>query len=413
MGSVSFSKRRGPRRLFRSTALALAAAVFILNHCPAMTELRNMPSAVFAESEEELLERIGAYSPKGLSAAVDSQMNERLGTRSAVLFSPLGLPLKSIPVYVGERAGLAPGGDPVGISIRTGGVLIVGVGEFRDRSGKSVSPAASAGLKPGDNIISANGREISSSQELSRLVSDSPEGVELEIEREGKSMTVRLVPLESQDGELRMGAWVRDSTVGVGTLSFYEPDTLAFAALGHPVLDPDTGSLMSVRSGKLVSANILGVTKGRQGSPGELHGTFSDEGQRLGSISANTELGIGGVLEKDAGEQLSRLAVPLAFPDEVRIGDAVILSSASGRIEEYSCRIIRTCRQREPAPKGLVIEITDERLLELTGGIVQGMSGSPILQDGRLVGAVTHVFVNDPRKGYGAYAYWMYKEFGG
>lgn len=167
--------------------------------------------------------------------------------------------------------------------------------------------------------------------------------------------------------------------------------------------------MISVSDGKLVAASILGVTKGRQGVPGELHGTFDSSSAEYGIVSANTELGVFGSASQSC-PLLCGDEIPVAFPDEVHTGEAVILSSASGIVEEYSCRIVKTGRQNAPAPKGIVVEITDRRLIELTGGIVQGMSGSPILQDGRIVGAVTHVFINDPLKGFGAYAYWMYKE---
>lgn len=400
-------------RLIKALSILAAAAIFIINHSPAMIQLREMPEVLFAEDEAALEARIGEYSQKGISVSADAGLDERLDRSSVLLCLPSGLPVRSIPVFIGERPGLAPGGEAVGISIRTRGVLIVGINEFKDINGRNVSPAAEAGLKPGDIVTAVNGIPIASSAELSELIADSPDSTKLEIERGGVKKSIRLTPALSQEGSRKIGAWVRDSTVGVGTLSFFDPASREYAALGHPVLDPDTGTLMEVRNGDLVLAQILGITKGRQGVPGELHGSFSNESEHIGSIIANTELGISGFMETDNEALLSKPALPAAFPDEVKLGEAVLLSSASGRLEEYSCRIIRAGKQSEPAPKGLVIEITDERLLELTGGIVQGMSGSPIIQDGRLVGAVTHVFVNDPKKGYGAYAYWMYKVFGG
>ncbi|MBO4848745.1 MAG: SpoIVB peptidase [Clostridia bacterium] len=403
---------RGPYHL-RILAILFAFSVFALNYSPPAAELRELPGAYYAVSREELVSKLGAsFTARGLAVTADVSGDEKLapGTVSCRLW---GVVLKRVPAYVGERATVVPGGQAVGISIHTDGVLVVGTAAFKNAGGRSVSPAADAGIKPGDVILLVNGEAVSSSQELASAMDGSPLGAELTVLRDGEKRTFAVTPEESAEGGLRIGAWVRDSTVGIGTLSFYDPETDALAALGHAVLDADTGSLLTVRDGELVIANVLGVTKGRQGSPGELHGNFGSGSPKLGRVTENTGLGIFGMMYEGAEELLSGAAVMTAFPDEVHTGPAVIVTSAFGEPEEYSCRIIKTGRQNEPAPKGLVIEITDERLIERTGGIVQGMSGSPILQDGMLVGVVTHVFVSDPKKGYGAYAYWMYKLTGG
>lgn len=395
----------------KTLALIAAFAIFAFNHGGLMSGLRSAPPVYYAESSEGLCEKLnGCFA--GAECSVAAMGGESEALSGSVSFRLFGrLTLKRVPVRISERAELIPGGDPVGLSIYTRGVLIVGTAGFTNAEGRFVSPAEKAGLRPGDAIRSVNGTPVDSSLELQEAVDISSGVVEIDAERDGRSLKAEVTPERDTDGRLRIGAWVRDSTVGIGTLSFTDPGTGTLAALGHAVIDADTGTQLPVSEGRLVAANVLGVTKGRQGAPGELHGTFGSESPVIGSIWSNTELGVFGSAVKipngDGG------VLPVAFPDEVHTGSAVLLSGASGIVEEYSCRIVKTGRQNEPAPKGLVIEIDDERLLELTGGIVQGMSGSPIIQDGRLVGAVTHVFVNDPQKGFGAYAYWMYMVSGG
>lgn len=403
--------RGGARRVLKKTfAVLFSFALLAFNNTAAMRGLRSLPEAVFAETETELYEKLGGLPVGELTVCAVSSGDESLGGRRVALSLPFGVTLREIPAFVGGRPRLVPGGEAVGVSIYTDGVLVVGLSDFVNAEGERTSPASRAGLRPGDVILLVDGEGISSSEELSRKLSRAGNTVRLTIERGGRRSTVTAETERDPSGEARLGAWVRDSTVGVGTLSFFERGTGLMAALGHAAADADTGSLLKVRDGRLVIAGIIGVTKGRQGAPGELHGTFGSASREIGSIDANTELGIFGRLTEEAMELLSAEELETAFPDEVHTGKAELICAASGRAEIYECRILKTERQSEPAQKGLIIEVTDERLLELTGGVVQGMSGSPIIQDGRLVGAVTHVFVNDPTKGCGAYAYWMYRQ---
>lgn len=417
MRFISNIKRHFPSNegILKAVAVLAAFALFALNYGGWMREYRELPEVIYAESDTALSERLGSFSLDGVSVAAVSSGDETLGQGrvSCKLFN--SIPIKSIPVFIGDRACLTPGGEAVGISIYTDGVLVVGVGSFADTDGKKVSPAADADIRAGDIILSINGNPIALSTQLQTELDRVGENAnaKLLIERDGREKEMTVKPVRDESGKYRIGAWVRDSTIGIGTLSFYESSTGKYAALGHPVVDADTGKLLKVRNGKLVLASILGVTKGRQGVPGELHGTFGEYSTQIGNIVSNTELGICGMLNESAAMDLNGVPIWTAFPDEVHVGDATILTAASGEVAEYSCRIIKLGHQNEPVPKGIVIEITDERLISCTGGIVQGMSGSPILQDGKLVGAVTHVFVNDPLKGYGAYAYWMYNGFGG
>ena len=408
------NRRVGFCLLIKTSAVLIAFSLTALNFGRFLTNLRKMPDAFYAESEAELIEKIsGGYSIYPGSISAESTGDERLGNREAVCKLFGRIVLKSVPAVVSQRPILTPGGQPVGISIYTDGVLVVGTGSFISDSGQKADPAKDAGIIPGDVILSVNGSEVATSKDLQNELSRSKGSCVLKIDRNGKRLEISVVPYISEDGSPRIGAWVRDSTVGIGTLSFYDPDTRTAAALGQAVVDSDTGSLLKVKDGKLVLAEIIGVSIGRQGVPGELRGTFGDFSPVIGQINTNTELGIFGSLSEEAFGFLEGNSIETAFPDEVHIGDAVLISCADGQTKEYSCRIIKTGRQNEPQPKGLVIEITDETLLALTGGIVQGMSGSPVIQDGRLVGVITHVFVNEPRRGYGAYAFWMYKRSGG
>ena len=207
----------------------------------------------------------------------------------------------------------------------------------------------------------------------------------------------------SEDGKYHIGLWVRDSTAGIGTLTFYDADTGKFGALGHGITDIDTGTLMSVKSGEKLESDILGVKMSRSGVPGELKGVFS-EGRQLGTIESNTEVGIYGKLEKHAMQRMKGKMYPVGVRANIKEGPAVILSNIDGKkTEEYDIVIQKVSRQNLNGSKGMIIKITDERLLSTTGGIVQGMSGSPVIQDGKIVGAVTHVLVNDPTRGYGIF----------
>ena len=204
---------------------------------------------------------------------------------------------------------------------------------------------------------------------------------------------------------------MRDSTAGVGTLSFYDPDTGRYAALGHAITDGDTGSVLSVSEGQVLKADIVAVQRGQKGSPGELKGSFLREGEVLGNIRRNSILGIYGALDSATVNPLYPQGLPIGLRSGVHTGAASILSSVDGEgVKEYAIEITRVNQQSAPAPKSMVLRVTDERLLAATGGIVQGMSGSPIIQDGRIVGAVTHVFVSDPTQGYGLYVDWMLQE---
>ena len=298
-------------------------------------------------------------------------------------------PIGRMRVTAGEEQRLMPGGAAVGVALATQGVLVVGVS---DVSGNS--PAQSAGLRAGDIVEEINGQPVNTSQELTSLVSNSRGApMTFRFQRDGARRTAVLTPsLDKASGQYRIGAWVRDSTAGVGTLSYYNPENGTYGALGHAINDGDTGKLLPVRMGSLLQADIVDVKRGQKGDPGELRGSFLRNQVILGSIEENTQLGIYGVMDKAYVNPLYPDGLPIGYRESVEVGPATILSTIDGEgVKEYRVEIVQVSRQITPSPKSMVIKVTDPALLAKTGGIVQGMSGSPILQNGRIVGAVTHV----------------------
>ncbi len=411
-----------PSALRKSLGLV---AVFLLGmswFSPMQQTLRTLPDTLALTQGQVSTLRLGGLTLTGDALTVTSSGDETLASVGAVdvvsgetgtsqmVLSLFGIPLKKVEVQVSPEKRLIPGGMALGIAMRTEGVLIVGVSDVAEGV---PSPAKDAGLMAGDVIQSINGQTVASAEALTRMVQQSGgQSLHITYLRAGESRTALLTPHRDEStGAVRLGAWVRDSTAGVGTLSFYDPETRRYAALGHAITDGDTGSVLTVSEGQVLKADIVGVQKGRAGAPGELKGSFLRSAQTLGDIRRNSILGIYGSLEEAAVNPLYPEGLPIGLRSGVHTGDATILSSVDGTgVKEYAIRITRVNAQSAPAPKSMVIRVTDEELLAATGGIVQGMSGSPIIQDGRIVGAVTHVFVSDPTQGYGLYIDWMLEE---
>ncbi len=310
------------------------------------------------------------------------------------------IPVKDSTITVVNRRYVTPGGWPFGLRIFTDGVVVTGIGSVATVDGAEY-PAKKAGIKQGDIIQKINGSTVTSNADITRLV-ESCKGKSLSVQliRNGKTKTVSLLPAkQSADGRYRVGIWVRDSTAGVGTVTFVDNSTGVFAGLGHAICDADTGGVMPLRTGDILSATIRGCVKGTSGTPGELCGVFSSG--VLGQLYVNSNRGVYGVIEKT---QRNAEKIPVALCDEVKIGKAQIISTINGTQPEYFDIEIVKINKLNGEEKNMVIKVTDENLLNKTGGIVQGMSGSPIIQNGMLVGAVTHVFVNDPQQGYAIFA---------
>ncbi|MCD8005474.1 MAG: SpoIVB peptidase [Oscillospiraceae bacterium] len=307
------------------------------------------------------------------------------------------IPVKSAKIVRTDAKMLIPGGSPVGVKLLTDGVMVVKTAEVTE----GISPAYEAGIRAGDNIISANGEKLNSSARLSEIIENSQgEEITLTVMRNGKTFTAAVTPVYSEiDGVYKAGLWIRDSTAGVGTLTFIDPETGIFGALGHPISDSDTLTTLPLGSGEIVDVVITGYDRGERGCPGELYGTFVS-GLASGTIELNCEQGIFGAMTYPSRQE----AIPIAYKAEVRTGPATILTTIDGSTpQEFEIEIERVTLSSSSKSKNIIIKVTDPELLELTGGIVQGMSGSPIIQDGKLVGAVTHVFVSDPTRGYGIF----------
>lgn len=327
-------------------------------------------------------------------------------TGTAKLFLRLlGLvPVKQVDVEVNDEMRLIPGGKSVGIAIETEGLVVVGASDL----GNSVSPARQAGLKPGDIITQVNGQDVRTAEELAEKVKLG-EAASLTVRRGDETLDLQLTPArDPRDGSTRIGAWVRSSTAGVGTLTFVNPQTGEFAALGHAISDIDTGVTLPVAEGGIYESRIVQINRGEKGLPGEIVGDFIGEAQEIGEITDNNDFGIyGAAYAGDVKELPYAEGLPIGARSQMHTGDAQILTTLDDGVEAFDCEIEHIEHGEDAQLRSIVVHITDEELIERTGGIVQGMSGSPIIQDGRLIGAVTHVFVNDPTMGYGLYIEWM------
>ncbi len=388
--------------------IALSAMAFLCNYSPWVREAASLPDALTLTSGQKFVVQTGlpmlAASDGGAVSVLASQdervtISAEAGGQTSVTFSLLGLiPVHETRVNVVEERTLIPGGQAVGVALKTRGVLVVS------------DAAKGRALRTGDVILSADGKNVESTKALSEQVGTAQtDTVRLEVLRGGQTITVDAqAEPDPSDGRRKLGVWVRDSTAGVGTLTYIDPANQAYGALGHAIVDADTGRLLAAREGAILHASIVGVTKGQSGKAGELKGNFLKAGEQIGSLMENCEYGIYGVLDDMPENLLYPQGLRAGARSAVHTGTASIIATvdADGP-QEYGVEIVRCFAQSEPSQKGMILRVTDERLLEKTGGIVQGMSGSPILQDGRIIGAVTHVYLSDATQGYGMYIEWM------
>ena len=311
--------------------------------------------------------------------------------------------MKDIQVDVVDGMYAVPCGTPVGIYLKSKGIMVIGTGEIVNDAGNVVEPAFGI-LKSGDYIEKVNGQEMNDKNDLISTVNAcNGNAVQLEVRRGGEIMKIDLNPVHAEDGTYKLGAWVRDDTQGIGTVTYVDLNG-SFGALGHGISDSDTGMLVDIEDGELYETQILGIEKGASGKPGVMSGViYYGKGTKLGEVAANTDEGIFGTVNEKFKEAIQSQAIPVGFRQDVHKGQAFIRSDVSGEVKDYEIEIQKVDYSSLQKNKGMVIQVTDEELLQLTGGIVQGMSGSPIIQDGKLIGAVTHVFIQDSTKGYGIF----------
>lgn len=322
------------------------------------------------------------------------------------------LPIKHVSVDVLPTINIVPGGQSIGVRLNTKGALVVGYSDIIGIDNKIYSPYKEGKIQIGDIILEINKKVIKSADDITNIANSSDgKSLYLKISRKGNIYYTTIHPIKSkEDNQPRVGLWVRDHTAGIGTLTFYIPDRKLYGALGHAITDVDTGDILSVDNGEIMKSKITSVSKGKRSSPGELKGIFFDEVDNIGDIEKNSEFGIYGKIYNNITNDTS-ISIPLGYQSQVKLGKAKILTTIDDKgVQAFDIQIIKKVEQKSANQKGMIIKITDKGLLNKTGGIVQGMSGSPIIQDGRLIGAVTHVFVNDPSKGYAVYAEWMMSE---
>lgn len=312
---------------------------------------------------------------------------------------------------VTERV-LVPGGHSVGVRMDVKGVLVVGLEEIETADGQKINPGIKAGLQIGDLILEINGTKVYKADEVQALVNKIQGDVKLKVKRKDRTLNVSLTPVVSKEDDLyKLGVWVKDKTAGIGTLTYYDPVNQSFGALGHAIVDPESGSVLSVDKGQLLQAQVQSIQEGTAGTPGEIRGVFYEADSPLGGLEKNSVYGIFGNAYHPIENPLYEKPLVAGSQDQVEKGTAYILTTLDdNKLQRFEIEIEKVSHQNKPSDKGMVIRVTDERLLEKSGGIVQGMSGSPIIQNDRIIGAVTHVFVNNPEKGYGIFIEWMLQE---
>ncbi|AZB43522.1 SpoIVB peptidase [Bacillus sp. FJAT-42376] len=340
---------------------------------------------------------------------------EKPGT-SSVVFEWGGVPVKKTAVRVLPDLKIIPGGQSIGVKLNTLGVLVVGHHQVNTAKGKQ-SPGEIAGVQVGDIITEIDGTKIEEMSDVTPFIQSSGKTgkpLSLVIFRNNRSHKTKLYPLKDENEQAyRIGLYIRDSAAGIGTMTFIEPQSQKYGALGHVISDMDTKKPIVVHDGEVMRSTVTAIEKGNNGNPGEKIARFSSDRVIIGDISRNSPFGIFGKLNKGMKNGIADKPMPVALSHEVKEGPAKILTVVEDdKVEEFDVKIVSTIPQKFPATKGLVLKVTDPRLLAKTGGIVQGMSGSPIIQNGKVIGAVTHVFVNDPTSGYGVHIEWMLNEAG-
>lgn len=356
-------------------------------------------------TKQENYETVEVSSNLSESATKVGKINYRLN-----LFGTI--PLKEITVNVIPKTYVVPLGDAVGLKLYTSGVLVVGMGEIEGAGNIKYKPYENSGIEEGDRIIAINNNTVTCTADLINEVNKSKgNSVNVQYIRDEDTIETSIIPAKGSDNKYKLGLWVRDAAAGVGTVSFYEPETKTFAALGHGIQDIDTGKLLKIAKGDFVTTKIISIVKGKKGTPGKIQGSIENS-TTIGKVGKNTEFGVFGTLNNTTILNINKNdAIEVASRDEIKEGKATIISTVEdGNKKEYEIEIVKIYRNNNDNNKSMLVKVTDKELLEKTGGIVQGMSGSPIIQNNKLVGVLTHVLVGEPETGYGVFADLMIKQ---
>lgn len=359
-------------------------------HVTSRNELSSSEIFTFTINDGDIAERANAITSE--SAETNYELNIKLFN---------AIPVKKSKVKLSERKYVCLGGGIFGIRLFTEGVIVVSMENIETNAGE-VNPAEKAGIKTGDIIEEIDGSKVNSIGEVSNKLNQSDgKALKILLLRDNKKIEVKLTPAKStKDGKYKAGLWVRDSTAGIGTMTFYDRETGVFGGLGHAVCDLDTGQELPLQQGDAVLAEIKGCYKGTTGTPGELCGVFGS--RNIGTLNINCSAGVYGVLSEYNAQAEE---IPVALENEVQEGKAQIYTTVEGDTPKYyDVEIVKKYSSNQESEKNMIVKITDPDLIAITGGIVQGMSGTPLIQNGKLIGAITHVFVNDPTQGYGIFA---------
>lgn len=405
-----------------SIGILLFIAIVIVPFSSPIKQYLSIPNEITTLNNQspidlpQLGEEVSVTEEESLFAIDGDEFSPEVTGESDIVYDVAGVPIKKVNVDVHEDVKVIPGGQSVGVQLQTLGVLVVGHHLVKNNDGTS-SPGEDAEVEVGDVITKINGKEIKKMEEVKPFVEkagQNKEEMDLTIKRGEKTFTTTLEPAkDDKEEEFKIGLFIRDSAAGIGTISFYEPESKKYGALGHVISDMDTKKPIEINDGTIVESNVTSIEKGNNGNPGEKQAQFSIKENKIGNITRNSPFGIFGELEKDLKNGHYDEPMSIGLSNEVKEGPAKILTVIEGdKIEAFDVEVVNSVPQKHPATKGMVIEVTDKKLLEKTGGIVQGMSGSPIIQDDKVIGAITHVFVNDPTSGYGVHIEWMLEEAG-
>ena len=378
------------------------------------SNITQLPSRIFLINGENIqLKRVFGVEFKRKNKEVqETWQDKNLETTKMDVMLFGNMKVKEIAVTTYPRIKVIPTGNLIGLKLYTNGSLVIGTTEVKNIENKIEKPYESINIKEGDTILEVDHQEIDSTQTLQKIVNESNgRDIEIKYARAGETYTANIKPANTAKDEYKLGLWIRDSASGVGTMAFYEPESKKFAALGHGISDGDTGELLDIQTGELVNSKIVSVSKGRKGIPGEIKGSIAKQAT-IGTVMQNTNFGIFGSLNENIITNNKYSAgLEIALRDEIELGEATILSTVNNNdTQEYKVEITSIDSENNSNNKSMQIKITDEKLLNNTGGIICGMSGSPIIQNNKIVGALTNVLVSDPQIGYGVFADIMIKE---